>query len=283
LSGNNVANNVKGIELSYDVELGRIGCFSDNNVLSGNNVTANNEEGILLSSSSNNTLSGNNVANNGYGIWIVSISFHPLTKSASGNSIYHNNFINNTPQELIGGGYANTWDDGYPSGGNYWSDYAGVDVKRGLNQNMDGNDGVGDTPYVIDANNTDRYPLMNPCGNPLSAYNLTITVAVGGTTDPAFGNYSYAYGTNVTVTAIPDAGYSLDHWLLDGNNAGNTRSIIVSMTSNHALQPVFARISTPPYLPVSLLLAALLITLVVVILTVKLKRRKKGPPPQTLP
>jgi len=44
------------------------------------------------------------------------------------------------------------WDDGYPSGGNYWSDYAGVDA--------DG-DGIGDTPYVIDENNTDRYPLIS--------------------------------------------------------------------------------------------------------------------------
>jgi len=40
----------------------------------------------------------------------------------------------------------------YPSGGNYWSDYAGVDA--------DG-DGIGDPPYVIDENNTDRYPLIS--------------------------------------------------------------------------------------------------------------------------
>jgi len=45
----------------------------------------------------------------------------------------------------------NVWDDGYPSGGNFWSDYAGVDA--------DG-DGIGDTPYLIDDNNRDRYPLM---------------------------------------------------------------------------------------------------------------------------
>jgi hypothetical protein len=43
--------------------------------------------------------------------------------------------------------------DSDPSGDNYWSDYTGVDANH---------DGIGDTPYVIDANNTkkDHYPLM---------------------------------------------------------------------------------------------------------------------------
>jgi hypothetical protein len=32
----------------------------------------------------------------------------------------------------------------------------------GPGQNLPGSDGIGDTPYVIDANNTDHYPLMKP-------------------------------------------------------------------------------------------------------------------------
>ena len=54
----------------------------------------------------------------------------------------------------------NTWDDCYPSGGNYWSDYSGVDAYSGVYQNETGRDGIGDTPYVIDEYNIDRYPLM---------------------------------------------------------------------------------------------------------------------------
>jgi len=41
------------------------------------------------------------------------------------------------------------WDNGFE--GNYWSDYNGTDSNQ---------DGIGDTPYVIDASNIDHYPLM---------------------------------------------------------------------------------------------------------------------------
>jgi len=49
--------------------------------------------------------------------------------------------------------YVNIWDNGYPSGGNYWSDYSDVDLNS---------DGIWDHPYVIDADNIDRYPLVKP-------------------------------------------------------------------------------------------------------------------------
>jgi len=95
----------------------------------------------------------NNVNDNGLGIYL---------DRSSNNSIHHNNF-NNTNQVLTSESI-NTWDDGYPSGGNYWSNYNGTDLYGGPGQNETGGDGIGDSPYVINENNQDNYPLMNPWG-----------------------------------------------------------------------------------------------------------------------
>jgi len=198
ISGNNIKNNDVGIGLPN----------SSYNSISGNNVTDNNYGIDILWDSSDNSIVGNNIKNNIYGIALY---------FRSNNKFWHNNFINNTQQVYIPySGYANFWDDGYPSGGNYWSDYAGVDVKKGSGQDLPGSDGIGDTPYIIDANNRDQYPLMTPYGAPPpSTYTLTITTTVGGTTDPSLGIYSYTAHSSVQVTAIPYADYTFDHWELN--------------------------------------------------------------------
>ena len=144
ISGNQIINNYAGI--GFD--------GSSNNTVFGNNITNNSRWGIVLFKfSNNNTVFGNNITNNSqYGIRLI---------ESSNNSIYHNNFINNTDQVYTYNS-VNVWDDDYLSGGNYWSDYTGIDLYSGPYQNETGSDGIGDTPYVIDANNQDRYPLMPP-------------------------------------------------------------------------------------------------------------------------
>jgi len=127
---------------------------SSNNNIIGNNITNNNGYGIGLSDSSKNTITGNNITNSQYGIWLL---------SSSKNKFYHNDFIDNTQQVYFyASGYPNVWDDGYLSGGNYWGDYTGADVKSGSNQDQPGSDGIGDTAYSIDVSNVDRFPLMAP-------------------------------------------------------------------------------------------------------------------------
>jgi parallel beta-helix repeat protein len=136
ISGNNITgNNLDGILLQIS---------TDYNSVSGNNIRANNRDGIGLESCSSNSISENSItAHNGYGI---RLSF------SSDNFICHNDFIDNAYQ-VSAHESSNVWDDGYPSGGNYWSDYTDVDFN---------NDGIWDHPYVIDADNQDRYPLVNP-------------------------------------------------------------------------------------------------------------------------
>lgn len=141
LSDNTVEDNSNGISLSNSSD----NTFSDNSII-GNLVC-----GIFLRpSSNNNTLSDNNVTNNNYGIFFSAVS-------AVDNRIFHNNFIDNTRQVVFyEQSSINIFDDGYPSGGNYWSDYRGADGNG---------DGIGDTPYTIDAYNRDRCPLMKPWGS----------------------------------------------------------------------------------------------------------------------
>ena len=151
----NSAENIISNNYIDDNWFGIASLASSNNIICQNVITSS-YIGIEYAGSSNGQFFSNNVVNNHYGIML-------WWSSSSGNKIYHNNLINNEIQvDITYQNPVNTWDDGYPSGGNYWSDYAGGDLKSGPNQDQSGTDGIGDTPYIIDTDNRDRYPFMNP-------------------------------------------------------------------------------------------------------------------------
>jgi parallel beta-helix repeat protein len=140
-------NNITGSTLDG------IGLYSSSdNIVSINNIKENSWSGIGVYYSSGNNINENYITNNYYGI----TSF-----DSQNNLISHNNFINNT-DPISSDTSPNVWNEAYPSGGNYWSNYNGFDAKCGPNQDHLGADGIGDTPYTIDSNNTDKYPLMDP-------------------------------------------------------------------------------------------------------------------------
>jgi parallel beta-helix repeat protein len=199
LSGNTVANNDNSSVNLYSVS---------HSVLSQNDLTGN-KDGIVLRYSSDNTLSENTVANNdNSGIYLYSVSHSVLSQNdltsnyfgivleqsssntlngntitnnlnglvlykSSHNSNYNNNFIDNTGQ-VYSNESTNVWDDGYPFGGNYWSDYNGTDLSSGPHQNQTGSDGIGDTFHIINASDTDNYPLIGM----FHSFNATLEHAV---------------------------------------------------------------------------------------------------------
>jgi parallel beta-helix repeat protein len=128
ISGNYIANNTYGIAIE-----------NNHNKINNNIISNNSNVGIFLYGAGFNTINGNNITNNEVGI-VVSISHD--------NIIYHNNFVNNTDHVETDDSNG-IWDLGEE--GNNWDNYTGHD--------SDG-DGVGDTPYVINENNQDNYPLM---------------------------------------------------------------------------------------------------------------------------
>lgn len=143
-SGNLISeNNVSGTDFE-GISLGN----SSDNVISKNSIVSNTKGIILYDDTTDNRIFDNNIESN-----VVGIVIDP----PGGNVIYNNSFVNNRDQAYIYNyvdeSCVNTWDDG--SRGNYWSDYTGVDFNG---------DGIGDTPYTIDksdiSKNQDIYPLV---------------------------------------------------------------------------------------------------------------------------
>jgi parallel beta-helix repeat protein len=191
------------------------------NIITGNNLI-NNQVGIYFLETQNNLIIGNNIENSsapatgGYGI---------VFWGASNNIIYHNSFINNKVQaydDSFNSPFSiNTWDNGYPNGGNYWSDYQ----TKYPDAAEIGNSRIGNTAYVIDSKNQDRYPLMEPFTttppqitllSPVNqAYNessvdlvFTTDEAVNWTAYSLDGKQNVTITGNSTITGIPNGSHT---------------------------------------------------------------------------
>jgi parallel beta-helix repeat protein len=192
ITNNNASNVYDGIRLYY----------SDNNSIKNNNFSPNNWRGIYIANSNQNEILENIASNSAAGIVldrfcsgikiignivysnsnkgivilgpetrditiinnsIINNMYGVYLSSTSENIIYHNNIIDNVNQAYDDD--VNYWDIGYPSGGNFWSDYTGIDLNSTPAQNVPPPDGIGDTNYSIDSDSVDKYPLMKPIGN----------------------------------------------------------------------------------------------------------------------
>jgi len=164
--------------------------FSRNTVLNGSHP----EGCFFMQYCTNNTFLENKFVNNIVCLWFV---------QADNNTCYHNNFMSNLHSfvfRIFSSG--NVFDAGYPAGGNYYSDYSGKDLFRGVYQNETGSDGIGDTPLVwYDWRNgttvflaADNYPLMKPYSGP---HDIGVLVKASKTTIAQGYNASVVF--NVTV------------------------------------------------------------------------------------
>jgi hypothetical protein len=149
----NIVLDGDGFTLQGDGSPISVGIFIENR----NNVTVRNfiitdfNHGIDCIGSSSVQITHNSLTGNNIGIQ----TFYDIQETMI--VVYNNSFLNNTFHVSPTSGF--NWDNGKT--GNFWSSYNGTDAHG---------DGIGDTPYIIDANNKDNYPLMLPINFTVDLY-----------------------------------------------------------------------------------------------------------------
>jgi len=218
---NNISNSYVGMQIVHSCNnntiygnklssIGHVGLrFYEGkfNSVHSNTITTTNYSIILEEKSNHNVIYQNLFTfNTGYAINIIS--------SSDGNLIYHNNFKNNSINAADE--CNNIWNNSYPYGGNYWSDYWGDDLYSGPNQDIPGPDGIGDIPYEIPCEHgIDYYPLMNPFEQ---YYILVIDTPLEVREGELFDVVIHSLGG----TAIPNATVEFNDELKLTNSEGRT-------------------------------------------------------------
>ncbi len=249
VSFNALTDNVYGLYFSYSsnntasfniLKRNRVNLwlyYSNSNVISKNEVSNGWSGGIFLTNAYDNRIIENNLLNNvlsflGYGIALnIETSFN--------NAIYHNNFINNT-YNVFSLDSQNIFDNSYPSGGNYWSNYIGKDLYSGVFQNETGSDGIGDTPYTIDENNTDRYPLMEP---------REIRDIKVATVSPSRSQIYLGWSTNITVTIKNEGTTTVGNFTIKCKAVSGDVEIIIGTMEVAQLTPLNTTTATFQWTP----------------------------------
>lgn len=154
LVGNNIHDNGIGIVLDH----------TENNNVIGNSIRNNNKAGGYMYGIYMRNAVQNNISTNLFQYNNVGIHF----ENSNNNEICHNNFVGNGKQE--DGASLNIWDDG--SKGNYWSNYLTKYPDAVANLTS----GTWNTPYAVDGDNIDHYPLVNQAEIPEFSSFVTSTL-----------------------------------------------------------------------------------------------------------
>jgi parallel beta-helix repeat protein len=208
---------VRMFENSLTDNLNQIDVSNSTQMVIANNKMMNNGNGIALTNSNNNTLAGNIIASNSlYGLYLSQSDYNVIVRNSL-QSNARNVYVRNS---------TDYWDDGFE--GNYWSNYTGVDTD---------NDGVGDAPFVLDANNVDHYPLAGL----FYSYPAMPENDVGIITDSALDNFEYVPPNTIKLqvsntTPGQTVGFCriiIPHALIDPNNG--TIQVIIDNNQTQVL------------------------------------------------